>query len=92
MHLALVRNSGTKLSEQAATQEYDYWLHPIFAPFFIYSYRRKRKMLLAMDLLEGLVDRPRPTIRHILSNTNRLREEELPEQLSMFEGYYASSS
>ena len=59
MHLALVRSSGTKLSEQAATQEYDYWLHPIFAPFFIYSYRRKRKMQLDMNLLEGLVDRPR---------------------------------
>ena len=91
MHLALVRNSGTKLSEQAATQDYDYWLHPIFAPFFIYSYRRKRKMQLNMDLLEGLVDRPRPTIRYILSNANRFGEEELPEQLSMFEGYYASS-
>ena len=90
MHLALVRNSGTKLIDEAATQEDDYWLHPVFAPFFVYSYRLKRKMRLDMDLLEGLVDRPQSTIRHILSNTNRSIEDDLPEQLQMFEGYYAS--
>lgn len=91
MHLALVRNSGTKLIDDAATQEYDYWLHPVFAPFFNYSYRRKRKMRLHIELVEGLVDRPSPTIRSILSTTSRSDEDELPEQLRMFEGYYASS-
>ena len=91
MHLALIRDPGTKLIEPADTQEYDYWLHPVFAPFFIYSYRRKRKMRLTSDLLEGLVDRPRPTIRHILASTKRYPVDELPEQLRMFEGYYASS-
>ena len=90
MHLALVRSSGTKLVERSATQEYDYWLHPVFAPFFVYSHRRKRKMMLDMDLLEGLIDRPRSTIEHILSNTQRSIEDELPEQLQMFDGYYAS--
>ena len=91
MHLALVRSSGTKLIEHAATQEYDYWLHPVFAPFFVYSHRRKRKMQLDIELLEGLIERPRPTIRHILSGSSRPSEEDLPEQLRMFEGYYASS-
>ncbi len=90
MHLALVRKPGTKLMEPAATQDYDYWLHPVFAPFFIYSHRRKRKIQLNMELLEGLVHRPRSTIRYILSSTNRSADEELPEQLRMFEGYYAS--
>ena len=91
MHLALIRSSGTKLIEQAATQDYDYWLHPVFAPFFVYSHRRKRKMRLDIDLLEGLVDRPRPTIRHILASTDRAVDDELPAQLQMFEGYYAAS-
>ena len=86
MHLALVRHTGTKLVEQAATQDYDYWLHPVFAPFFVYSYRRKRKMKLNGELLEGLVDRPRPTLRHILSRTSRSIQDELPEQLQLFEG------
>ena len=91
MHLALIRSSGTKLDDQAATQEYDYWLNPVFAPFFVYSYRRKRKMQLDFQLLEGLVDRPRPTIRHILSSSNRSMDDGLPEQLKMFEGYYGST-
>lgn len=91
MHLAFIRKSGTKLSEQSSTQEFDYWLNPVFAPFFIYSHRRKRKMQLDYDLLEGLVDHPRPTIRRILANTNRTIDDELPEQLQMFEGYYAIS-
>ncbi len=91
MHVALVRKSGTKLIEQGATQEFDYWLHPVFAPFFVYSHRRKRKMQLEIEVLEGLVDRPSSTIRHILANTGRSIEEELPEQLRMFEGYYAST-
>ena len=91
MHLALVRKSGTKLIEQAQTQDFDYWLHPVFAPFFVYSHRRKRKLKLEIDVLEGLVDRPRSTIRHILANSGRSIEEELPEQLEMFEGYYVST-
>ena len=91
MHLALIRKAGTKLSEQSSTQEFDYWLNPVFAPFFIYSHRRKRKMQLDYELLEGLVDRPRPTIRRILASTNRSIDDELPDQLQMFEGYYAVS-
>ena len=90
MHLALIRKSGTKLSGWSATQDYDYWLHPVFAPFFVYSHRRKRKIQLDIDLLEGLVRRPGSTIRQILLRNNRTMEEELPEQLHMFGGYYAS--
>ena len=91
MHLALIRRPATKLDNQAATQEYDYWLHPVFAPFFEFSHRKKRKMRLDFELVEGLVDRPRTIIRHILSSTGRSVEGELPEQLQMFEGYYGTS-
>ena len=90
MHLALVRDSGTKLNEMAATREYDYWLHPIFAPFFVFSYRRKRKMQLDFELMEGLVDRPQSSIKLILSRTRRPANDALPAQLRMFEGYYVS--
>ena len=91
MHLALIRKPGTKPNEQSSTQDFDYWLNPVFAPFFIYSYRRKRKMQLDHELLEGLVDRPRPTIRRILASTNRSIDDDPPEQLQMFQGYYGFS-
>src|SRR5262249_10720987 len=44
MHVALLRSPGTKLLDEASTRQHDYMLHPIFAAFFQFSHRRKRKM------------------------------------------------
>ncbi len=92
MHLALLRSSGTKPGDVADTREYDYFLHPIFAPFFVFSYRRKRKMVLTGGELLGLVSSHRQTIRAILAKSGRTIQEELPEQLSLFETYFAPDS
>ena len=56
-NLALIRFPGNKL-DGAQTKAYDYCIHPIFAPFFNYSYRRKRKMRLLLSELNGLSDTP----------------------------------
>lgn len=88
MHLALLRISGNKLIDEAATRDYDYMIHPIYAPFFVFSHRKKRKMKLTGLQLLGLVNSPRDTIKEILANSNRTIDESLPEQLSLFEGYY----
>ena len=45
MNLALVRETGTKLGE-TETKDYTYSIHPIFSPFFIYSFRKKRKLII----------------------------------------------
>lgn len=90
MHLALVRSTGTKLAEEGATREYDYMVHPIFSPFFVFSYRRKRKMSFTDSEIIGLVHTPRETIPEILGRTNRRIEDDLPDQLRLFEAYYAS--
>jgi hypothetical protein len=91
MHLALIRSSGNKLADEADTKDYDYQIHPIFSSFFVFSYRRKRKMTLsAFDIL-NLVNNPRQAIKEILTRNNRNTEEELPEQLSLFEKYYGHS-
>jgi hypothetical protein len=37
MHLALIRTSGNKLSDEADTRDYDYMVHPIFSAFFVFS-------------------------------------------------------
>ena len=47
MHLALLRFSGTKLTAESDTKDFDYAVHPIFSAFFAFSYRRKRKMILS---------------------------------------------
>jgi hypothetical protein len=92
-HLALIQLPATKLSG-ASTREYDYMLHPIFSALFVFSYRRKRKMVLSSEDILGLVNTPGSTIREILRRNNRLEpepDEELPEQMNLFDRYLRSS-
>ena len=88
MHLALLRFSGSKLTDEADTREYDYMPHPLFSTFFVYSHRRKRKIPLTGEQILGLVRHPKRTIRQILMSQNRHVDEPLPEQLLLFEGFY----
>ena len=92
MHLALSRRSGSKLAGQGETRDWDYMIYPIFAPFFNFSYRRKRKMNLAPDQILALVATPGPAIRRILAGSSRTPDEPLPEQLRLFEAFYAQSN
>jgi len=56
-NLALIRFPGNKL-DGSQTKSYDYCIHPIFAPYFNYSYRKKRKMPLLLLELKGLSETP----------------------------------
>ncbi|MGW8305316.1 MAG: ORC-CDC6 family AAA ATPase [Achromobacter pulmonis] len=89
MHLALVRYAGSKLLDERDTKAYDYMIHPIFAPFFVISHRKKRKILLSSANLLSLVDRPREGIEAVLKLNNRRSEAELPDQLQLFGDFYA---
>ncbi len=91
MHLALVRSPGTKATSDSDTQEYDYRLHPIFAPLFVFSHRKKSKFAIPAPQLVGLVEQPRKTIRDILAQSDRTDEENLPDQLQLFGGFYAGN-
>jgi len=69
-------------------------LHPIFSALFVFSYRRKRKMVLNSGDILGLVNTPGSTIREILKRNNRREpepDEELPEQMNLFDRYLRSS-
>jgi hypothetical protein len=90
MHLALLRWPGTKPGSEVDTRDYEYAVHPIFSAFFVFSYRRKRKMTLSSEDVLGLINRPRETIRDILGRHHRV-EEALPEQLQIFEAYFDAS-
>lgn len=90
-HLALLRSPGTKPTDEASTRADDYMLHPVYAAFFQFSYRRKRKMRLEAEDVLGFLDRPRHTIRDVLERTRSEGELDLgdvPDQLLLFESYY----
>jgi hypothetical protein len=89
MHLALVRYAGSKLLDERDTKAYDYMIHPIFAPFFVISHRKKRKIQLSSANLLNLVDRPREGIETVLKLNNRAAEGHLPDQLQLFGDFYA---
>jgi hypothetical protein len=92
MHMALLRFPGNKLSDETDTRDYDYMVHPIFSAFFVFSYRRKRKMNLSGKQLLGLVTEPGKTIREVLDASDRKSEEPLPDQLLLFQAYYGKAS
>lgn len=90
MHNALVRFAGDKMAAASSeTKDFDYQMHPIFAPFFVYSPRRKRRMLLSAQDFVGLasVDSSK-YIRSLLDRTSRNVEVEPPKQLSLFAEFF----
>lgn len=89
MHLALVRYAGSKLLDERDTKAYDYMIHPIFAPFFVFSHRKKRKILLSTANLLSLVDKPREGIDAVLKLNHRESETDLPDQMQLFGDFYA---
>lgn len=93
MHLALVRSVANKRGSEMEVKGHDYAVHPIFAAFFVFSHRRKRKLKLTPAQLLALVDDHRVAIRQVLRQHNRFEDEyPLPEQLQLFEGYYGASA
>lgn len=89
MHLALVRSAANKLPGSSGdTKEFDYSLHPIFAAFFEFSHRRKRRMVLHASDIVGIIQQPRAAIEMILSRSHRDPDEDLPEQLALFSPYF----
>ncbi|WP_231931085.1 ORC-CDC6 family AAA ATPase [Botrimarina hoheduenensis] len=88
MHLACVRFSGTKPTGDDDIRDYDYSLHPVFAPFFVFSHRRKRKMTITGRELLALVNDPRSGVEELLSRSKRTLDDPLPDQMLLFEKFY----
>lgn len=92
MHLALLRFPSDKMaSVSGEIKDFDYQLHPIYAPFFVYSYRRKRRFNLEADELLQLSKEPARTITQILTRNQRSLDPDsrpLPEQLTLFSEFF----
>lgn len=76
MNLALIRMPANKQSGRGSVKEFMYSLHPIFAPYFIYSFRRKRKMGLSDAEFLLCVDNPKKAVKDILDKRSIKIDEE----------------
>ncbi len=84
MHSGIVRFPGDKRAAASGeTRAYDYQLHPIFAAYFEYSHRRKRRFLLSAATLTSLADASTAgrTIERILRSHKRSTLQYTPGQL-----------
>ena len=89
MNLALLRYSASKLREDSDIKQWDFAVHPIYAAFFGFSHRKKRKITLSQEEMLTLVSDTSAGVKGILKRQNRTEPEELPDQLELFEAVYA---
>ena len=90
MTLALIRIPGNKLNDEANTKETMYMIHPIYAPYFVYSHRKKRKLDVTEQELMDIIQNKRETIKSIYTRCNVTDQDSkyLPEQMTLFDNYY----
>lgn len=90
MNLALVRSPGNKLNSVTHTRDYIYMIHPIFSPFFEFSHRKKRKILITQEEFLGLIRTPKSSIKSVLDKSKTTIDETnpLPSQLGLFDAFY----
>jgi hypothetical protein len=89
MHLAVIPFPGNKPKDLGDTKENTFQIHPIFAPYFVFSYRKRRNLMLDEDDIIGLIESPKETIKKVLLDNNRDISQDLPEQLKLFSSYFS---
>lgn len=90
MNLAFIRIPGNKPSSKSDTKDYMYALHPIYAPYFIYSFRRKRKMTITNEDFYGLIISHKALMKKMLSKEEMakiLGDNDYPQQMDLFANY-----
>jgi hypothetical protein len=90
MHLAFIRIFGNKLSEEYSTRDNMYAIHPIYAPYFVFSFRKKRKMEISEEEFMGIISEPKKHIELILKKKKISIDDirVLPAQLELFKDFY----
>lgn len=90
MHLALVRSPGNKFTDETNTKDYLYAIHPIYSAFFVFSYRKKRRITIEQKDILDIISKPKETITKILKECNVKVDTEtnLPKQMEIFENFY----
>ena len=87
-NLALLHFRGSKLQDPTDIRQFDYTIHPMFAPVFGFSHRKKRKIMLSDSEFKELVDRPTDAISKLLQKQRRVALDELPNQIKLFSDHY----
>ena len=87
MHMAFIRMPNNKNTNIGATKDFLYSLHPAFAARFVYSFRRKRKIVITNDDFLSLTKNHRHLIEKVLSKSTKIgvNKEDPTVQLNLFD-------
>jgi hypothetical protein len=88
--LAFEITPRTKATTQREMRDDEFRLHPIFAPFFEYSHRRKRRCTFTAESLLEILENPAKALATLMER-QPTDADELPHQLAMFSSFYESS-
>lgn len=83
MHMAFIRMPNTKNSGIGATKDFLYSLHPAFAARFVYSFRRKRKIVITNNDFMSLTVSHKQLTERVLSRKPKKRVEFLKSALQL---------
>lgn len=86
--LAFEVTPKTKATTQSEMRDDEFRLHPIFAPFFEFSHRRKRRIVIQAETLLDVLRHPSRAIAGLLGKTPPVAVEELPQQIALFSSFY----
>ena len=89
-NLVFVSNPRTKATSDVEIRDDEYALHPILAPFFEISYRKKRRITMGATALLLLQSNSKIAMAQLLSNVDQTPSDDLPEQLAIFSSLYGS--
>ena len=85
--LAFEVTPRTKATTQREMKDDEFRLHPIFAPFFEYSHRRKRRCSFPAETLLEVLCNPAHALAALIGHAS-VDADELPQQLAMFLPFY----
>ena len=85
--LAFEVTPRTKATTQREMRDDEFRLHPIFAPFFEYSHRRKRRCTFPAETLLEVLRNPAHALAELIGHAP-VDADELPQQLAMFSSFY----
>ena len=89
-NLVFVSNPRTKATSDVEIRDEEYSLHPILAPFFEISYRKKRRITFRAEHLRMLQENSKIAMAQLLGNVDQTPSDDLPEQLAIFSSLYGS--
>lgn len=87
-HMAFEATPRTKATAQTEMRDTEYRVHPIYAPFFEFSHRRKRRTTFSAEDLLLVREQPKRAIGRLIGTSRTVVDASEPAQMQIFSQFY----